>query len=42
VKKKKMKKKNNLAIPTLIAVAVAFSILVAFSATASAGTINVD
>jgi hypothetical protein len=42
VKKKKMKTKNNLAIPTLIAVTVALSILVAFSATASAATINVD
>ena len=34
--------KNILAISTLIAVTVAVSILVAFSATASAGTINVD
>jgi pectin methylesterase-like acyl-CoA thioesterase len=33
-----MKTKNNLAIPTIIAVAVAVSILVAFSATASAAT----
>jgi hypothetical protein len=38
VKKKKMKKKNNLAISTIIAVIIALSILVAFSATASATT----
>jgi len=37
-----MKTKNNLAISTIIAVTVAVSILVALSATASAGTINVD
>jgi parallel beta-helix repeat protein len=42
VKKKKMRTKNNLGIPTIIAVAVAVSILVALSATASAATINVD
>jgi hypothetical protein len=36
-----MKTKNNLASPTIIAVAVAVSILVAFSATASAAVINV-
>jgi nitrous oxidase accessory protein NosD len=36
VKRKKMKTKNNLAIPTIIAVTVAVFILVAFSATASA------
>jgi len=37
-----MKTKNNKAISTIIAVTVAFSIFVAFSASASAGTINVD
>ena len=37
-----MKTKNKKAISTLIAVTVAFSILVAFSATAGAVTINVD
>jgi hypothetical protein len=36
-----MKTKNNKAISTLIAVTIAFSVLVAFSATASAGVINV-
>jgi hypothetical protein len=41
VKKKKMNTKNNFGIPTIIAVAVAVSILVAFSATASAAVINV-
>ena len=37
-----MKTKNEKAISTIIAVTVTFSILVAFSATASAATINVD
>ena len=37
-----MRIKNKKAISTIIAVTVAVSILVAFSATASAGTINVD